>query len=249
MRGDAAAVADRDAGRLLAAVLQRVEREVGQPRDVAVGRVDAEDAAHQRGHRLRDGGGVRGLGGGRDATSMRASAAGDPRCGPSAGDGADAARRPAAASRAASSAGRARRRPRPTRPRRTASRRRGRPRSGSSTSQPSPNADSAMVTARPPSETSWRRAQDAARGRRRRARCRAARWRPRLRSAMRPSTRPCTRALVLGAVQRRHAGGEQQHDVAGGLEPAADARATRSRARPGSRRSGVGGMGVSEVSL
>ena len=34
-------------GALLAAVLQRVEREVGQPGDVAAGRVDAEDAAHQ----------------------------------------------------------------------------------------------------------------------------------------------------------------------------------------------------------
>ena len=34
-----------DAGRLLAAVLERVEREVGQPRDVAPRRHDAEDAA------------------------------------------------------------------------------------------------------------------------------------------------------------------------------------------------------------
>ena len=34
-------------GALLAAVLQRVEREVREPRDVAAGRVDAEDAAHQ----------------------------------------------------------------------------------------------------------------------------------------------------------------------------------------------------------
>ncbi len=31
------------------AVLQRVHAEVGEPRDVAAGRVDAEDAAHQRG--------------------------------------------------------------------------------------------------------------------------------------------------------------------------------------------------------
>src|SRR5262249_57903700 len=44
---DPAAVTDGDAGRLLAAVLQRVQREVGEPRDVAVRRVDAEDAAHQ----------------------------------------------------------------------------------------------------------------------------------------------------------------------------------------------------------
>ena len=43
----AAAVGDGDAGALLPAVLQRVEREVGQAGDVAAGRVDAEDAAHQ----------------------------------------------------------------------------------------------------------------------------------------------------------------------------------------------------------
>ena len=42
---DLAAVADRDAGRLLAAVLQRVETEVGQLGDVLAGRPDAEDAA------------------------------------------------------------------------------------------------------------------------------------------------------------------------------------------------------------
>ena len=45
------AVGDGDAGALLAAVLERVEAEEGQPRDVAVGRaervVDAEHAAHQ----------------------------------------------------------------------------------------------------------------------------------------------------------------------------------------------------------
>ena len=34
-------------GRLLAAVLQREEGEVGQPRDVALGGADAEDPAHQ----------------------------------------------------------------------------------------------------------------------------------------------------------------------------------------------------------
>ena len=39
---------DRDAGRLLPAVLEREEPEVREPRDVAVGRVHAEDAAHQR---------------------------------------------------------------------------------------------------------------------------------------------------------------------------------------------------------
>ncbi len=38
---------DGDAGRLLAAVLQREEPEVRQARDVALGRVDAEDAAHR----------------------------------------------------------------------------------------------------------------------------------------------------------------------------------------------------------
>ena len=32
---------------LLAAVLQRVQAEVGEPRDVTLGRPDAEDAAHQ----------------------------------------------------------------------------------------------------------------------------------------------------------------------------------------------------------
>ena len=38
---------DGDARRLLAAVLQREQAEVREPRHVAVGRVDAEDAAHQ----------------------------------------------------------------------------------------------------------------------------------------------------------------------------------------------------------
>ena len=42
---DLAAVADRDAGRLLAAVLQGVEAEVGQLGDVLAGGPDAEDAA------------------------------------------------------------------------------------------------------------------------------------------------------------------------------------------------------------
>ena len=45
-RGQPAVLGDGDPGRLLAAVLQRVEPEVGEPRDVAVGRADAEDAAH-----------------------------------------------------------------------------------------------------------------------------------------------------------------------------------------------------------
>ena len=39
-------VGDRDSGRLLAAVLEREEAEVGEPCDVALGPVDAEDAAH-----------------------------------------------------------------------------------------------------------------------------------------------------------------------------------------------------------
>ena len=42
---DVAALAGRDPGRLLAAVLERVEAEVGEPRDVVSGRVDAEHAA------------------------------------------------------------------------------------------------------------------------------------------------------------------------------------------------------------
>ena len=42
---DLAAVADRDAGRLLAAVLERVEAEVGELGDVLAGGPDAEDAA------------------------------------------------------------------------------------------------------------------------------------------------------------------------------------------------------------
>ena len=41
-----AAVRDRDPRRLLAAVLERVQAEVREPRDVAVGCADAEDAAH-----------------------------------------------------------------------------------------------------------------------------------------------------------------------------------------------------------
>ena len=47
-RGQAPVLGDRDAGRLLAAVLQREEAEVRESRDVALGGVDAEDAAHQR---------------------------------------------------------------------------------------------------------------------------------------------------------------------------------------------------------
>ena len=39
---------DRDAGRLLSAMLEREEPEVREARDIAVGSVDAEDAAHQR---------------------------------------------------------------------------------------------------------------------------------------------------------------------------------------------------------
>ena len=45
-RGQAALLRDGDARGLLAAVLQREEPEVREPRDVAVGRVHAEDAAH-----------------------------------------------------------------------------------------------------------------------------------------------------------------------------------------------------------
>ena len=44
-RGDVAALAGGDPRRLLAAVLERVEPEVGEPRDVAAGRVHAEDPA------------------------------------------------------------------------------------------------------------------------------------------------------------------------------------------------------------
>ena len=47
MDADLLAVPDRDPGRLLAAVLEREEPEVGQVGDVDAGRVDAEDAAHQ----------------------------------------------------------------------------------------------------------------------------------------------------------------------------------------------------------
>ena len=42
---DVAVLRRRDAGRLLAAVLERVEREVGEPRDLATRRDYAEDAA------------------------------------------------------------------------------------------------------------------------------------------------------------------------------------------------------------
>ena len=44
-RGDVTALARGDPGRLLAAVLERVEREVGELRDLRAGRVHAEDAA------------------------------------------------------------------------------------------------------------------------------------------------------------------------------------------------------------
>ena len=47
-RGEPARLRHGDARRLLAAVLQREEPEVREPRDVAVGGVDAEHAAHQR---------------------------------------------------------------------------------------------------------------------------------------------------------------------------------------------------------
>ena len=45
-RLDVASVGDGDARALLPAVLQGVEREVGEARDVAVRRADTEDAAH-----------------------------------------------------------------------------------------------------------------------------------------------------------------------------------------------------------
>src|SRR5437868_7357003 len=45
--GQPALVRDGDAGRLLAAVLEREETEVADARDVALGGADAEDAAHQ----------------------------------------------------------------------------------------------------------------------------------------------------------------------------------------------------------
>ncbi len=45
-RRQPAVLRDRDPGRFLAAVLEREEAEVREPRDVAVGGVDAEDAAH-----------------------------------------------------------------------------------------------------------------------------------------------------------------------------------------------------------
>jgi hypothetical protein len=46
-RGDAPFVRDGDPRRLLAAMLQREEPEVGEARDVAAGSVDTEDPAHQ----------------------------------------------------------------------------------------------------------------------------------------------------------------------------------------------------------
>ena len=45
--GEPPVLGDGDAGRLLSSMLERVQREVGEPRDVAIRRVDAEDAAHQ----------------------------------------------------------------------------------------------------------------------------------------------------------------------------------------------------------
>jgi hypothetical protein len=45
MNHDPPAIADRDPGRLLAAVLQRVQSEVGKLGDILTGRPDAKDAA------------------------------------------------------------------------------------------------------------------------------------------------------------------------------------------------------------
>ena len=45
--GQPPAVRDRDPGRFLASMLQGVEPEGGEPRDVALGGANAEDAAHQ----------------------------------------------------------------------------------------------------------------------------------------------------------------------------------------------------------
>src|SRR5262249_6394754 len=47
-RGEAAVLGDGDPRGLLASVLQREEAEVREARDIALGRVHAEDAAHQR---------------------------------------------------------------------------------------------------------------------------------------------------------------------------------------------------------
>ena len=45
-RGNTAAVRDGNACALLPAMLQRVETEVGEPSDVAIRSINAEDAAH-----------------------------------------------------------------------------------------------------------------------------------------------------------------------------------------------------------
>jgi len=45
-RSEPPVLADRDPRRLLPAVLQRVQPEVGQPRNIALRRADSEDAAH-----------------------------------------------------------------------------------------------------------------------------------------------------------------------------------------------------------
>ena len=53
-RGQPAVLAHRDPGRLLAAVLQRIEAEVREPRDVAARRANAEDPAHLGHHAQLD---------------------------------------------------------------------------------------------------------------------------------------------------------------------------------------------------
>ena len=45
-RGEPAMLRDRDACGFLTSMLQRKEPEIREPGDIAVGRVDAEDAAH-----------------------------------------------------------------------------------------------------------------------------------------------------------------------------------------------------------
>ena len=147
------AVRDGDAGALLAAVLERIEAEVGEPRDVAVviaGRVvDAEDAAHQRSpslaERPRDGALVE-----RRRRRRRRSAAPATRCARRRRCRPGAARASPASSLERGAGARAR----PRRRRRPSPSVNGSPGSGASTPIAPRMADSAIATASPPSDTS-----------------------------------------------------------------------------------------------
>ena len=120
--------------------------------------------------------------------------------------------------------------------------------SSTSTPRPPSSADSARATARPPSEASWALRRSRARGAVGEQRCRARRVAAGLRRRRRPSIAPCTRALVLRAVERRHAVPSASSTTSpAARRPAGDRVRRRDSSSPTQPTIGVGGMGAAGV--